>query len=75
MTTNAVQKILDEVHRWPLAQQIELAQAMHELTWRERWRSVSSAVHQRVENEPIADEDIDSLVDEVRREIPLSQRS
>jgi hypothetical protein len=75
MSSSVLEQIIDQVRQLPVEQQIEVARAIDQLTWRERWQAVEDRVSQRTKQETITDEEIDEIVREVRREKPLHQRS
>ncbi len=69
---STVDAIVQQVKSLPLEEQVQVAERIDRLTWAERWRRVC----QRIEKDGRPSEaEIDELVQQVRREKPLSERS
>jgi hypothetical protein len=75
MGHNAVQSILEQVRNLDRADRVRLADELDRLTWRDRVETLLADVAaRRGTTDPIADAEIDRLVDEVRSEKSLYER-
>ena len=74
MPAKAVAEELGRIRRWPVEWQVELAEQLNSMTWREQWEALCERIHRRAQADPISDEEIDGMVREVRRDRPLHQR-
>ena len=74
MPVKTVAEELERIRRWPIEWQVELAEQLNSMTWREQWEAVCERIHMRAQAEPITDDEIDAVVREVRRDKPLHQR-
>ncbi len=74
MPSKVVAEELRRIRRWPVEWQVELAEQLNSMTWREQWEALCERVHTRAQADPISDEEIDEMVREVRGDGPLPQR-
>ena len=74
MLAESVKEELDRIRTWPIERQVELAEQLNSMTWREQWETLCERVHRRAQADPISDDEIDAVVREVRRDKPLHQR-
>lgn len=75
MSREAVQSILAQIRGLDPRQRVALADEVDRLTWRDRIEAlITSLDARRRSSNPMADSEIDRLVDEVRSEKPLYER-
>jgi len=71
-----VDSLLQQFKALSVQHQIEVAQAIDRLTWAKRWAAICERIAGRRQSLlTVNDNQIDELVQEVRREKPLSARS
>lgn len=76
MASPPVDALFEQIKRLSPEEQLELAEAVDRLTWSARWRAICERIEARVSERPApSDAEIDELVEDVRRENPLSARS
>jgi len=75
MSREDVSSILDQIRRLTPEDRVALADEVDHLTWRDRVQALVARTdaHQTT-TRPIADEEIDQVVDQVRSEKPLYER-
>jgi hypothetical protein len=74
MATQSVLEELARIRQWPIEWQVELAEGLNSLTWREQWDALCDRICGRAQGAPVSDEEIDAVVRQVRREKPLQER-
>ncbi len=76
MNRDAVESILQTVRGLPPDERIALADEIDRLAWRDRVQVVLDGVTARRQAlpDPLTDDEIDQIVDEVRTETPLYER-
>ena len=77
MSAQQVQEIIDRVKALPPEEQIAVADEIDRFTWAQRFRQIGERIQARVDamGETISDEEIDSIVHQVRRERRLLRES
>ena len=71
-----VDSLLQQFQALTVEQQIKVAEAIDRLTWAKRWAAVCERVSMRLQSlPPLPDDQVDEMVQTVRREKPLSARS
>ena len=74
MPPRAVVEELQRIREWPVEWQIELAEQLSSLTWRDQWDALCERIHKRAAANPISDQEIDAIVQEIRGQKPLHTR-
>jgi len=72
--SESVKSILDMIRTLPPEDRVELADEVDRLTLRDRMAAVADQIHSRSKSDPISDDEIDRIVDEVRAEKSLYER-
>jgi len=72
----SVDSLLQQFQALSVEQQIKVAETIDRLTWAKRWAAVCERISTRTQNlPPVMDDQVDEMVQTVRREKPLSARS
>lgn len=75
MSHKAVESILDLIRGLAPRDRVMLADEVDRLTWRDRMRDLLDRVQDRAgQADPLDDEQIHAIVDEIRSETPLYER-
>ncbi len=72
--SEATRSILEMIRHLPVDERVELADEVDRLTWCDRMKAVAERIHEQAKANPITDEEIDQIVDEVRSETSLYER-
>ncbi|MBM4044660.1 MAG: hypothetical protein FJ279_06060 [Planctomycetes bacterium] len=74
MAAKPVVEEMKRIRKWPVEWQLQLAERLNSLTWRDQWEMLCERIHRRAKANPISDQEIDAVVRAVRKAKPLHQR-
>lgn len=74
MSRDVIESILNQVRNLTPSERVAVADEVDRLAWRDRVQTLVDDVSSRCQDDSITDEEIDSIVNDVRTETPLYER-